>query len=95
VNLFRDGFATATKVLAILMAGAGLWFLAALGLWLVRTVEHRRDRRTLEAAWKSFGPKWLGLYSKLDEAISGVQGTINFPSDGYSAGSFSPASTGS
>jgi hypothetical protein len=78
VNLFRDGFATATKVLAILMAGAGLWFLAALGLWLVRTVEHRRDRRTLEAAWKSFGPKWLGLYSKLDEAISGVQGTINF-----------------
>jgi hypothetical protein len=43
---------------------------------ILAKVQLKREWRNYQAAWKKFGPKWLGIWSTNDEAINGLSATV-------------------
>jgi hypothetical protein len=75
-NLYPRGLSVATAGFLTILLGLAVWFALTTALWVFRSIEHRAERLASERAWRSFGGRWLGLFSEIDEAIAGTQNSV-------------------
>src|SRR5262249_35047626 len=78
VLVYPAGFSSLTLIVVGLLSLVIFWCIHAFFMWFVRTFQARREQAAARAAWARHGATWLGLFSPLDEALSGTQSTVGF-----------------
>jgi hypothetical protein len=68
-----NGLSWPTRIAIVLLALLCLAFVGSYIFDLVRRIQAWRERDCADKAWKQYGSRWLGLFSRIDEAIAGTQ----------------------
>ena len=78
VDVFWSGLSVPSKTGVLIVGGIIGFVTFGLLISIFRAAQHSRERRRGRQTWSRHGGKWLGLFSRQDEAIAGTHCTVGF-----------------